>query len=227
MGVTAISRRDGTVWIAEDLEPGDDGLFCTGTFRAHLDRDDAVADSIEEVSADEAIAWGRARADRVYIRLAESDYFAAGAVEHPEFPGWPPRDLPPLVRRRVSNERWKDRTPDDASIEWQVDVRLLPHWVGPDLRSRRAEWCATVSEIAERAGAASWSSEPLDGFLRDAERASDRDSNAFYTPHEPALTLTFRVHASTMAEAAADATSTIELPADWTLSAQVEPATSG
>jgi hypothetical protein len=111
--------KPGIVFIAEDLDnwpdvdvadlvrrgvdlrtfsPGD--LLCwTGRFAAHWEPDGAqeFREGPEDVTVEEAIAWGRAQADVVQVRVGDGDlggdkdgYFSAG-VRHPfpRVPVWP------------------------------------------------------------------------------------------------------------------------------------------
>jgi hypothetical protein len=110
-----MADRSGVVYIAPDawyLPPGrlvDPEAF---SFSLHWeDWDDEkqvgvmLADGGKVVGAAAAIAWGRARCDRVLIRLAHTyeSNFSAGCVELTEkldgsgqaFPTWPPDDPPP------------------------------------------------------------------------------------------------------------------------------------
>jgi hypothetical protein len=113
------ASKPGTVMIAEDmdhwphvdvvdlarrevdfstLDPSD--VFCwTGRFTAHWQSGDnrSYRDGPDEVSAEEAIAWGRSQADVVFIRVGDGDlggdesgYFSAGTRHpDPETPVWP------------------------------------------------------------------------------------------------------------------------------------------
>jgi hypothetical protein len=111
--------RSGKVFIAEDLhnwpdvdvgdlvrrgvdfrtlDPGD--VLCwTGRFHAlwQSDDDQRFREGPDDVSIEEAIAWGRSQADVVWVRVGDGDlggddegYFSAG-IRHPEpeIPRWP------------------------------------------------------------------------------------------------------------------------------------------
>jgi hypothetical protein len=114
---------DGTVWIAEDVDP-EDTMMLTGRFSGYFDRFGRSYESFEDLSIDDAIAWGRARCAVVLIRTGDSDYFSAG--EHnpdpEEFPLWPPAGV------RV--EPWRpggfealDNTEDDEPVLWDVRIK--------------------------------------------------------------------------------------------------------
>jgi hypothetical protein len=111
------------VYIAE-LEDFEGSSILTGRFRAHVEsEDDGLGEEIEDVSADEAIAWGRERADVVLIRTGDSDYYSAGA-ENPDLddlPEWPPADLR-LERRRARGFEAMDNHEDDPPVLWDVRV---------------------------------------------------------------------------------------------------------
>lgn len=113
-------RTDATVYIAE-IEDFDDWSILTGRFTAHVESDDDLYEEIEEVSADEAIAWGRERAAVVLIRTGESDYYSAGAENPHDLPEWPPPDLH-LGRRRMKGFEAMDNGKDDAPVLWDVRV---------------------------------------------------------------------------------------------------------
>jgi hypothetical protein len=74
----------------------------TGRFWASWQDEDAGSEleNADFAGAEPAIAWGRERSDRVYIRLGhtEETYFSAGAVHPPgasSWPPWPPPAPPP------------------------------------------------------------------------------------------------------------------------------------
>lgn len=117
------SRRDGTVWVAEDPDP-DDPMLLTGRFSGHLERDDRMEEEFEDLTADDAIAWGHARAAVVLVRAGDTSYFSAGEVnpEPQEFGVWPPAGLR-LERRRVSGFEALDRAATDPPMLWDVRVR--------------------------------------------------------------------------------------------------------
>jgi hypothetical protein len=122
--------RRGTVSIAENVggRANDGAIYLTGRFDASWQTDASRLDSAEKLTADEAIAWGRERAEDVRIRLADgARYFWAGAgPAPPDLDAWPPADPPPLRRRKAAEYASLDRTPDDPSIAWQVTA-----WIGP------------------------------------------------------------------------------------------------
>lgn len=118
--------KRGIVFIAED----DDGIgLLSGLFSAHWEPDgpDGLEDGPQAVSAEEAIAWGRTRADVVLIRVGEEGYRSAG-VRQPasgNLPEWPAAGLE-LSRRRAPSLAYLDRTEHDPPIAWEVrlSVRL-------------------------------------------------------------------------------------------------------
>ena len=66
---------DGTAWLVVDRDKGD--YLCywyTGTGGGHL------ADQARAVSAEKAVAWGRARTSRVRIRTADARSYWAGTA---------------------------------------------------------------------------------------------------------------------------------------------------
>lgn len=117
------------VSIAEDEARADDlssDRWFTGTFSAHVEFEHEMGEHVQGLSAEAVIAWGRARAPRVTIRLGDSDYFSAGEEAIPGDPPWPPAGLPPLIRRRPRDEAWKDRSPDAEAIAWDVPLYCSP-----------------------------------------------------------------------------------------------------
>ncbi|HEU0019873.1 MAG TPA: hypothetical protein VFQ14_06245 [Thermoleophilaceae bacterium] len=121
-------RLSGTVFIAEQEDP-DDLFMLTGLFAGHLERDDDLADEFEDLSADEAIAWGRERARVVLIRTGDSDYYSAGVENPDQFPEWPSSALA-LARRRVRGFEALDNTVDDPPVLWDVRVEAKSPGLG-------------------------------------------------------------------------------------------------
>lgn len=112
--------REGSVWIAENADEGD-SMLLTGRFSGHLDRGDRITEKFDDLSADEAIAWGRARSAVVLIRTGDSGYYSAG--EHnpdpDEYLPWPPTDLR-LEPRRPRGFEALDNTETDPPVLWDV-----------------------------------------------------------------------------------------------------------
>jgi hypothetical protein len=121
--VSADAAGDGTVWIAEDVDRMD-SLLLTGRFSGYLERDGRPKDRFEDLEAEDAIAWGRARAAKVLIRTGDSGcYFSAG--EHNpdphEYPDWSPAGLR-LERRRPGGFEALDNTESDPPTLWDVRI---------------------------------------------------------------------------------------------------------
>jgi hypothetical protein len=209
------------VWIAEDEEP--DGVsgdwLHSGTFYGHLERDEELVEEFEGLSLEEALAWGRARSDRVFIRYGESDYFSAGETPEPSVPTWPPAELPEFTRRRPQSQRWKDRTESDALIDWDVELLLEPAELPIDraARDRAAELVAAIADDI----AASWDSRAVDDLL--ALHEATPEGGAIYAP-VGAFALRLRTTAPTASLAVAAATERCRTPAGWTLTGRAEPA---
>jgi hypothetical protein len=122
--VDADSARDGTVWIAEDLDR-EDSLLLTGRFSGYLERGERLEDTFEDLDAEDAIAWGSARAVTVLIRTGDSGrYFSAG--EHnpdpQRFPEWSSAGLR-LERRRPRGFEALDNTESDPPVLWDVRIQ--------------------------------------------------------------------------------------------------------
>jgi hypothetical protein len=194
------------VWIAEDTEPTEDGEYLTGRFYGHVDDGDRIADAFEDLSLDEAVAWGRARADRVLIRIGHGRHVPVEEA-----------DLTPPPRRRIPSEEWKDRTEADPPIAWAVDVMLSP----PDPRVRQDE---VVAGIAEAAGGR-WDAEPLEGRL--AETDAQRGQEVYVLSHSASYRVRLRLEAPTHDQAVAAARARCDPPAGWRVAAFAEPAGDG
>jgi hypothetical protein len=131
--------RDGTVFIAEDYDPEDFGTL-TGRFSAIWQGERGYRQGPEGVSAEEAIAWGRSQADKVVIRLGDSDVeYSAGNRPPDRGPGkrlpvWPEGRVVP--RRRLPGMEHLDLV-TEAPIEWTVRLpHLLHREPGPALAER-------------------------------------------------------------------------------------------
>jgi hypothetical protein len=113
---------DGTVWISEDADR-DEPMLLRGRFSGHLEQDKRLRETFHGLEADEAVAWGRARAATVLIRTGDSDYYSAGERNpDPEaYPVWPPPHIR-LERRRPRGFEALDNTERDPPVLW--DVRL-------------------------------------------------------------------------------------------------------
>lgn len=220
-----MARRRGVVWIAEEVEWDDDGggSWLTARFWAHHDTG-RVAAEVEGVSAEDAIAWGRERADTVHIRLGRGEYHTAGAVPTPDLEPWPPPDLPPLVRRRPPADAWRDRTATDPPIAWAVQLSLHPaDWSEPD----RAHWDCAIAELAGAAGAEGWDADALEANRADIEearrRAAPREDFGLYTSHRPAYRISLTEQAPTQALAIEQARRRVPAPAGWEVVTRAEP----
>lgn len=196
------------VWISEDTEYEEDGEYLTGRFYGHVDTGE-LGDAFEDLSLEEAVEWGRARGDRVLIRIG---YGRHVPLEHAE--------LVSPVRRRVPDEGWKDRTDADPPVAWSATVRLTP----PDPRAPRAE---LEAEVADSAAGAPWDGEELDEWLREYEEAERRlragAGRAFISESSPSFTVRITVDAPTRAAAIESARSRITEPAGWRVRVYAEP----
>jgi hypothetical protein len=174
-----MNRPEGTVWITEqdlDDESPARGTVWTGRFGAWHDLGDgAAAARLDDATAAEAVSWGRERAPHVWIRLGDSDYFAAGDGHAPDddAPRWDPALAP--ARRRPPGEQWRDRAEDAEPIDWLVEVDLSPPHIRP-----RPDWEAKVARIAARGGASGWRARGdaddgrVGGWVEIPERFEDR-----------------------------------------------------
>ena len=188
----------GAVWMSEDLEGG----CLLGTFSGVHDTGGARPRAeFSDLPIEEALAWARARADRVCVEIVSTRY-SAGARPLDDYPAWPPPDLPALVRRRPPGEEWRDRTDEDAPIAWAVVA-----WVERTDGSipRRADWDPAIAALAARAGADGWDTEELDASIAAMERALRRakpgEAVGWFSYGHAAYRLRFTVEAPTRARA--------------------------
>ena len=93
-------NKRGVVWIAP-LDPVPSGLMADpvkSVFWVSWQHDEeGLLGDAEILGAEEAIAWGRQRAERIRIRLGHTDdtYFSAGEKSAAGLPRWPPNQRPP------------------------------------------------------------------------------------------------------------------------------------
>jgi hypothetical protein len=132
--VTVGVARGGTVWISEDVDSMDT-LLLTGRFSGYLDRGGRTRDSFEDLAAEDAISWGRARAPKVLIRTGDSAcYFSAGErnPDPDRYPDWSPASHR-LERRRPRGFEALDNTESDPPTLWDVRLSVdLPCEVSAD-----------------------------------------------------------------------------------------------
>ena len=94
-----------SVWISEE-EDDNDGVILTGRFSGFFeDGGPEKAETFFGLDLDAALAWGRERADRVYLTTWDQRY-EAGVRRLGEYPPWP-EGAPAPVRRRVPGEEWR------------------------------------------------------------------------------------------------------------------------
>ena len=184
--------RDGTVWIAEALDR-EEPLLLTGRFSGYLDRDQRLTETFEDLEAEDAIAWGRARAATVLIRTGDSGcYFSAG--EHnpdpQEFPAWPPAGLR-LERRRPRGFETLDNTEGDPAVLWDVRITVdlpRPADMGPfeeRIRTHPAAQEAQVPALGYHVPSAAFLVEA--STRKQAEQLANRVLEAALAPFLDAL----------------------------------------
>lgn len=105
------AKRHGTVFIAEDIHARRSPWFF-GYWEAEPDRPPALLEDMPDTAdLDEAISWGRARAEVVLVRVVARDYFSAGDREpRASLPRWPP---PWAVIEEIAEERRRLRRDRD------------------------------------------------------------------------------------------------------------------
>lgn len=141
-----------TAFVAEESGGmmGDDPLIATGRFCVHVE--DGTADGYEPgldgVSADEAIAWGRERADRVLVRVCEGEegttHYSAG-VEPIEWyaegalPQWPEGQAAGAAAARGLGARgpYRERSVDQLGREGRAAPGLWTFGQGARRDPRR------------------------------------------------------------------------------------------
>jgi hypothetical protein len=210
----------GEVFLAENQEdePGGAVIFL-GTFSGYHDAGpDGIVGEISDLSAEEAIAWGRARASRVWIRLGESDYFDASEVPVEGEPRWPPPELPELTRRRPPGQEWRDRPEDAEPIRWRVTLHLIPSEL-----VRSPSFDATVEGIAIQAGA-EWTADSMEAALAEIHRQdlAGEGRSGWVTYHRPGYRLTMQVTAPTARAARRAALDLVSAPAGWRVDPDIE-----
>jgi hypothetical protein len=134
-----VAEREGTVFIAEDIDPRDIYRF-SGRFSAHWEHGRRHRDGPVGVPATEAIAWGRKQADRVLIRLVDSEYYSAGAEQETDMELWPEERV--VEPRREPGMEHLDLVTQEP-IDWEV---RLPYWIS---RGRTAADLAALREALE------------------------------------------------------------------------------
>jgi hypothetical protein len=109
-------RSTRTAFVAEECDLVESGRL-TGLFQVGWQDDEAGEHErgLEGVSAEEAIAWGRKRAARVFVRLGEEDQYSAGERPIPGLPLWPEGGIP--VRPRPIGAA---RDGSEQEIDWLV-----------------------------------------------------------------------------------------------------------
>ena len=213
-----------TVWIAEDFESEDGDWFDLGRFSGFLDEDGHIVEQFSDLSAEEAIVWGRARAVRVFIRGGGFDYHSAGEERGLEMPAWPPAGLPELVRRRPLEDAWKDRTDDDAPIDWRVTVCLTRTSLASTFEH---DWDEQIAALAVAVGADGWDRELLDESERArqaaARRAEPGQSYGWFSYVPAAWRIVMTERAPCRARAIEQAQARVAAPAGWVVSFDAQP----
>jgi hypothetical protein len=202
-------RRREKVYIEEDrdYEPDTRSMVFTGTFSSMDWEPDCRG-----LSADEAIAWARERADVVLVLVGDGQCYAAGAVNPGYAPQWPPRNVD-LLGRRPHGEL---RSADDPPIDYEISIYVVPpRWDRIlHLEEKLDGWRATAADIARRADADDWSAEPIERFAADVEQGR-RAGGSFTTSSPPAFELRFCEHAATASAGIEQARARVELPPEW------------
>ena len=202
-----------TAFIAEDATCGDDGRFWTGTFFGHVEAGCPV-EAFEGLSLSEALAWARARADEIRLRIGDGpEVMVDGA-----FAG------PATVWRRADGEHWRDRGRADPPIEWEVTLLAFPpadQLLEPEATDGPAR------ELAGRLGASGPDTRSFEAFraeLRRAQRRRNGREVGLASYELPAYRMRVRARAATHRQAEADVVARAGAVAGWRIEAQARPA---
>jgi hypothetical protein len=120
--------HDLIAYVTEDCDVDERGPMASGLFSCFVDRRaeepppaEIAGQGAEGLSLAEAVRWGRARADRVAVRIACEGCYSAGRVALPE----PPLDESrQLCRRRPNGWEFLDRADADPPISWDVILEV-------------------------------------------------------------------------------------------------------
>ena len=199
------------MWFVEDEDfDFDDGETYLGTFSGHVETRTSMGEQVEGLTAEEAIAWGRARGDVVLMRLADGQEYLSAGDKHPaEFGRWPPPE--PVVRRRPAGQQWRDRTDTDAPVVWAVDLVLAV-----PLDTPVGEHAAAV-RVRARRGLPRVS--PAEVLRVDLTHGNHHGYTFPQVPHRVELD----VEAPTARVAAQRAVELFVAPDSWTVEAWVRP----
>jgi hypothetical protein len=126
--------RPGVVFVGE-LTALDDASRYSGRFAAHWESLDGASHEMGpvDVSAEEAIAWGRSRADEVLVRIDGEMEYSAGAKAVTDLPAWPDEGV--LVRERPMQSKLDG---SEQQVAWLVVVDV-------DLRGDYSDLVAKVA----------------------------------------------------------------------------------
>lgn len=150
------------VYEEEGDDAADGGAFVTvwsGRFSAHWEPTDTgrILNGPKDVPVEEAIEWGRARAELVIVTVADEEVFYSAGTVHPHEllagdPQWEVwRALPGLGPRR--SPRWEhlDIVADEP-IEWDVRTAPpVPEGAGPDHLAKLREALEAEAGVAHAA----------------------------------------------------------------------------
>jgi hypothetical protein len=123
----------GSVYLSEDIEMDPHGQLYvtrwTGRFSGSWQGSWGLHVSTRgDLDADSAIAWGRARSSRVFIRTRDGVLYSAGDQTPADTTRWPGgMDLSPRDDQ-IPGKEWLYRTDDDDVISW--DVAIWPNLQG-------------------------------------------------------------------------------------------------
>jgi len=123
-----MSARERVVYVTEHLEMDDRGPIATGLFDCEVRglQDEWLGEYADPpLPFGEALAWARARADHVLVRL-NGDFYSAGptpfAVDRGRTPDPPLDESLQFTPRRLEGWEFVDLTDADPPISWDVVI---------------------------------------------------------------------------------------------------------
>jgi hypothetical protein len=180
----------------EELDE-EDHVILTGLFSGSLQEEDRV-EEVEALAFDEALAWARSRAERIYVDV-ENERYSAGALRDPGLPPLPRRFAARAAggRRRPIGDEWIDRAEDEPAITWQVIVEVSPDKLDRNQREAQEQVVGRVVRgLAEvGCGEIAWDADSLDAGLDDIDRQAEAQSDQQWVPWFTSHALAFTVRA--------------------------------
>jgi len=166
-----------------------------------------VAESFEGLNVEDAIRWGRDKASRVIVRVADSwdnTFYSAGQESLKTLPAWDEANPPSLTRRRLPGYEFLDRTEADDPIRWDalVTPQVYPSSSGETRAERWQQALADDDSIELLRFEAAVPGNDEAEAERAQERAREAGTAFFWTLRVPAFDMALmRLSARTIQEA--------------------------